>query len=569
MRLKTAIAILAAGALAPAASVWAQDISPPPLAERTAQSDLPLEGARGAMQLQHVSLSIAVHPADKSIEGTVFYRVIPQADLAQLQFDLDPRFTVSRVEIDDVALSPEDWRNADGLLTVNLPQPVRADEPVQVRIDYAGIPHEAINAPWEGGFVWSQTDAGEPWIATAVQGEGCDLIWPCVDHSSHRIDTLDLMVTVPDGLVAAGNGRQIGRTDNRDGTTTFHWRARDPSNYGITLQIGPYEVARRDYRSRYGNTIPLMFWHLPGNAEGANRLLGEMAEQITFMETRFGPYPFADEKAGVAETPHLGMEHQTINAYGNSYRVEPYGHDWLLQHEFAHEWFANQLRHRSVHHMWLHEGITTWTQPLYLEHSRGRMLYDAEMWKQRQRVWSRVPLVPPEGTLPDYTDDEPKWGDDIYFKGAWIMHTLRYLVGDEALFPAITRLTYGTDDPVPGDIRPTIRTTEDFRAILEQATAEDLEWFFDAYFYQANLPRLDIAQDGATVSFEWITPSRLAFEMPLEVKVDGSNRTLMMAGGRGTITLPAADTHFLADPDNRILKYDAAVEAWQNRESAD
>ena len=154
-----------------------------------------------------------------------------------------------------------------------------------------------------------------------------------------------------------------------------------------------------------------------------NRLLDEMADQLAFMEDRFGPYPFGDEKAGVAETPHLGMEHQTINAYGNGYRPEAYGHDWLLQHEFAHEWFANQLRNATINHMWLAEGITTWTQPLYLEHARGEMFYQAEMWKNRQRVWSRVPLVPPEGELPDYSDREAMWGDDIYFKGAWIMHS--------------------------------------------------------------------------------------------------------------------------------------------------
>ena len=566
MKLKSAIALLAAGALAPAASVWAQD-NPPPLAERTAQSDLPLEGSRGAMQIEHVSLSIAVHPSQRRIEGTGFYRVVPQADLSELQFDLDPRFNVSRVEFDNVELASSEWRNPDGLLTITLPRPVSANEPVMVSIDYGGMPHEAISPPWEGGFVWSQTEDGQPWIATAVQGEGCDLMWPCIDHSSHRIDTLDLMVTVPDGLVAAGNGRQIGTYANGNGTNTFRWQARDPSNYGVALQIGPYEVARRDYRSSYGNTIPLVFWHLPDNAEGAQRLLGEMADQIAFMEATFGPYPFGDEKAGVVETPHLGMEHQTINAYGNGFRPEAYGHDWLLQHEFAHEWFANQLRNASVNHMWLAEGITTWTQPLYLEHARGRMFYDAEMWRLRQRVWSRVPLVPPEGELPDYNDREAMWGDDIYFKGAWIMHTLRYLVGDGALFPAITRLTYGTSQPVPGEIHPLTRTTDDFRAVLEDITAEDLGWFFDAYFHEADLPRLDMRQDGAKVSFEWITPSDLPFQMPLEVRVGGSNRTLMMAGGRGVITLPSADAHFLADPDNRILKYDAAVDAWQNRET--
>ena len=562
----TVLTLVTAGACALAVPVCAQDAAP--LAERTAQSDLPLEGARAAMQLQHVSLSIAVHPERTRIEGTGSYRVVPRQRLDELQFDLDPRFSISRISVGDVELDPGSWNNPEGLLTIRLPGVAQAGEPIMVRIDYGGVPHEAINAPWEGGFVWSETENGEPWIATAVQGEGCDLFWPCIDHSSHRIETLDLLVTVPNGLVAVGNGRLIGTTRNGD-TTSFHWQARDPSNYGIALQIGPYELARREYDSAYGNTIPLMFWHLPGNQQGAERLLGEMADQIAFMESHFGPYPFADEKAGVAETPHLGMEHQTINAYGNRFRPEAYGHDWLLQHEFAHEWFANQLTHESVNHMWLHEGITTWTQPLYLEWSRGEMLYAAEMWKLRQRVWNRVPLVPPEGELPDYNNREAMWGDDIYFKGAWIMHTLRYLVGDEVLFPAITRLTYGTDDPQPGAIHPVNRATQDFRAILEEMTGKDLGWFFDAYFHQAALPELLAVRDGTDLLLAWQSPSELPFAMPVEVRVGDSIHRVPMTGGHGRITLGSEEAHYLLDPANRVLKHDAAVEEWQNRDRSE
>ncbi|MCB2067855.1 MAG: M1 family metallopeptidase [Erythrobacter sp.] len=554
--------LVATGACALAAPVWAQQA--PPLAERTAQTDLPLEGARGLERIEHAALSIAVDPERRRIEGLAEHVVLLSGDSAELVFDLDPRFAVTAVAIDGEELPRRAWSNPLGLLTIHPAQPLAAGSRTTVRIAYSGRPHEARNAPWDGGIVWSQTDTGQPWIATAVQGEGCDMFWPCIDHSSAHIDSLDLLVTVPRGLVAAGNGRLVETVDNGE-ATTFHWRARDPSNYGITLQIGPYELAQRDHPSRFGNTIPLRFWHLPGNEDGVNRLLGEMEDQIDFMEARFGPYPFADEKAGVAETPHLGMEHQTINAYGNHYRREANGHDWLLQHEFAHEWFANQLRPASINHMWLAEGIGTWTQPLYLEWSRGRMLYDAEMWSNRQRVWSRVPLVPPEGTLPDYNDRQALWGDDIYFKGAWIMHSLRWLVGDDVLFPAVTRLTYGTDDPQPGAIRPVNRTTEDFRAILEQMSGQDLQWFFDAYFYQAPLPRLEEHRDGRWLDLRWVTPSAEPFAMPVELRVGDELRRVDMPGGHARVDLGSADVHYLADPNNRVLRYDAAVEAAQNQ----
>ncbi|MDE1468158.1 M1 family metallopeptidase [Aurantiacibacter sp. D1-12] len=532
------------------------------LSQRTAQTDLPLTGPRAAMQIEHVDLAIAVLPDRRRIEGDSSYRLTASEALDELALDLDPRYNVTAVSIDGVELAADAYANPRGILTMRLPSAATAGDTINLRIQYEGSPHVARNAPWDGGIVWSQSN-GQPWIATAFQGEGCDMLWPCIDNSAHRLGSIDTMWTVPTGLTATGNGRLVSEVDNGDGTTTFHWTARDPSNYGIVLQIGPYELSEQMYESRFGNTIPIQFWHLPESRKEARALVREMATYLDFFESTIGPYPFGDEKAGIVETPHLGMEHQTINAYGNRFRPDPLGYDWLLQHEFAHEWFANQLTHASINHMWLHEGIGTWMQPLYLGWMHGEMYYTSEMWRQRRGIRSQVPLVSPEGELPDYNDEAAGWGSDIYAKGAWVMHTMRYLVGEEALFPALTQLTYGTTSPVPGEIRPVSRTTDDFRVILGEMTGEDLNWFFDAYFYQADLPRLNVEQSGRTVAFEWVTPSEYAFEMPLEVRVNGSNRTLMMTGGRGEIELPDENAHFLPDPDNQILMYDEAIARWQ------
>ncbi len=562
MTSKLFIAMATAGTAVLAVPVFAQEAEP--LNPRTAQTDLPLTGARGAMQIEHVDLAIVVFPEEQRIVGNGSYRITPSEEMSELQFDLDPRYAISSVDVNGEEIEASSYANRDGLLTITLPQSLAAGEQATAKISYAGSPHVALNAPWEGGIVWAEHE-GEPWIATAFQGEGCDMLWPCIDNSAHRLGSIDTMWTVPTGLIATGNGRLVSETDNGDGTTTFHWSARDPSNYGIVLQVGPYELTEQMYESRYGNTIPIQFWHLPESAEGARALVSEMATYLDFFESKIGPYPFGEEKAGIVETPHLGMEHQTINAYGNRFRPDPLGYDWLLHHEFAHEWFANQLTHSSINHMWLHEGIGTWMQPLYLGWMHGEMYYTSEMWRQRRGIASRVPLVPPEGELPDYNDREAGWGGDIYAKGAWIMHTMRYLVGEEVLFPALTQLTYGTDNPAPGEMRPVSRTTDDFRVILEEMANKDLDWFFDAYFYHAELPRLEIEQAGRQVLFEWQTPSDYAFEMPLEVRINGSNRTLMMTGGRGELTLPDERTHFLADPDNQILRYDEAIARWRER----
>src|SRR5690606_34666327 len=134
---------------------------------------------------------------------------------------------------------------------------------VEVEITYAGAPHVAENAPWEGGFVWSKTADGQPWIATAVQGEGCDLFWPCIDHPLGEPAVMDLAITVPPGLSAPSNGALMGVETGDLGWTTWRWRVEQPDTYAIALNVGPYEELAADYRSGWGNTFPMRFWHLP------------------------------------------------------------------------------------------------------------------------------------------------------------------------------------------------------------------------------------------------------------------------------------------------------------------
>jgi len=540
----------------------------PPLAERTAQSGLPLDEVRQAMELPYLALSFTVDPPAQSIGGEAHYTIRAAEALDRIAFDLDPRFTIARIAVDGQELAPSAWSNPEGLLTIALPTPLPQGGETKVMIRWSGTPHVAANAPWDGGFVWSSTPDGRPWIATAVQGQGCDTFWPCLDHPTKRVQLLDLTVQVPEPLVAAGNGRLIGE-EHGDGWAIWRWRARSPNGYGVTLQIAPYEVAQDTFPSRFGNTVPLAFWHLPGNEAEATRLLGELKDFLSFFEEVVGPYPFADEKAGIAETPHLGMEHQTINAYGNTFRRAAEGYDWLLQHEFAHEWFANQMSNRTEGEMWLHEGLGTYMQPLYLRWKSGEQLYHATLWEHRKRILSRVPLVSADpNALGDYLDEESGWGNDIYYKGSWISHTLREAIGDAAFFESLRRLVYGRPDPAPGDFAPVLRDTADFERIVEEVTGQEWGWFFDTYLRTAALPRLEVQREGRTLSLSWHTQAATPFQLPVEVRAGDRLLLAPMTGGTGQLDLGDAQVHLTIDPSAKILRDDPAISQWQAQEDA-
>ena len=482
-----------------------------------------------------------VDPGDHTLEGRSRLTLKVLRPIERIQFDLDANLPVSAVRVGKQRLERASWRNPDGRLTIDLGRVAKPGELLAIAIAYAGKPHVAAKPPWEGGFVWSKTPASQPWVATAVQGEGCDLFWPCFDNSLVEVGTVDLDITVPKGLAAPSNGRLLGITATEDGRPTYHWRTRRPNNYAIALNVGPYKELRSTYRSGFGNSIPLHYWYLPGEEKQARALFAEFAPTLDFFEATVGPYPFSREKVGVVGTPHLGMEHQTINAYGNAYKQAPEGFDWLFHDEFTHEWFGNQLTNRDWDDMWLHEGLGSYMQPLYVEQRVGRMAYDAWMWRIRGTLMNKFALVTGRHRLEHQVYDKATGpGLDIYNKGAWMLHTLRGQIGDEALLRSIRRTVYGRPDPAPGNFAPRFGTSAEFIRIASQESGRDLNWFFDVYLKSAALPRLVEDRRGKLLTLQWRTPRGLPFPMPVEVAVDGELRTVPMERGRGQLALPSA-----------------------------
>lgn len=545
----------------------------PPLSAHTGESGLPLSAVQQAMDTPHLALTIAVHPETHSIEGLADYTVRALSSLSAVEFDLDPRFSVTAISVNGEALASSAWRNPEGRMTIRLPRAVAKGGEVHIAIHYAGKPFVAPRAPWEGGIVWATAkDAAgtdQPWIATAVQGQGCDLFWPCLDHYSKRVGVLDFTIDVPAPLVAAANGKLID-TREENGRRVWHWRARMPNDYGVSLQIGPYELTETAYVSRFGNTIPLKFWYLPGDRQGAEDMLAQMHDFLDFFESTVGPYPWGDEKVGLVETPHLGMEHQTINAYGNHFKPSPEGYDWLMHHEFSHEWFANQLTNARNADMWLQEGFASYMQPLYLRWKQGELNYHAALWDVRKKVVSKVPLAP-DREIPStaYNDRDMGWGADIYYKGTWILHTLRLAMGDADFYRSMRLLTYGRDDPRPGNFAHQLATTRDYQRIVEQITGRKWGWFFDAYFRAAPLPKLDVNRQGRQLSLVWRTGASQPFLLPVDVQVGDTLHTVVMTDGKGTLELPDADAHYVIDPQAKILRDDPAITRWQAFEKAE
>jgi aminopeptidase N len=387
-----AAAVSAFAAMLAVAAPASAEKGKPELTDQTKRAGGKMIAEQAALQFDRADLAIEVFPDREQISGVATHSFTARSPVRRVVIDLDRNLPVSAVSIDGRPLQVRGWANPEGRLSITLPRAIPKGRSFAVQIHYGGTPRVAVRAPWDGGFVWATTASGKPWIATAVQGEGCDLFWPCIDHPLGEPAVMDIRITVPAGLAAPSNGVLQSITPQADGRSTYHWRVKNPNTYGIALNVGPYKLMKSSYRSQYGNIIPIEWWHLEGHEKQAAGLAEEFAPTLDFFETLIGPYPFGDEKVGIVETPHLGMEHQTINAYGNEYKKAATGYDWLFHHEFAHEWFANQLTASDWDDFWLHEGFGAYMQPLYSRWRGGEFAYHTAMSTARNTIQNKAPL---------------------------------------------------------------------------------------------------------------------------------------------------------------------------------
>lgn len=526
------------------------------------ESGGPLMPEQAGYDVIFYDLALSVNPADSSIAGELTATAHIVQPLEWFVQQLDTVFSVKKVEMLTAGGSANTmhFEHRDGELWTHFGGTKQPGETVQIRVNYSGKPRVAQRPPWVGGFTWAKTEDGQPWIATSVQSDGADLWWPCKDHPSDEPDSMALHITVPKPLVVAANGRSLGHEANEDGTMTYHWFVSTPiNNYSMAINIAPYRTIEETYISVSGDTIPVTFWVLPQDYAKGKILMPQIIEHLAWYEKMLGPYPFRADKYGVAHTPFYGMEHQTIIAYGANFSNAPHGYDILHHHELGHEWWGNLVTALDWRDFWLHEGLCSYMHPLYVEHLRGIEAYHNTMGGPLPRIRNRAAIAPRDAKTtkemyflpPDYLESE----GDIYNKGVWVLHSLRYLMGDEAFFKALRRMAY--PDPAMEKITDgsqcRFATTDDFVQICEDIHGSELDWFFEVYVRQPHLPKLNITRAGKTVTLRWETPDNLPFPMPVEALVGKSRRRIAMPNGSATLEVLLRD-EVVPDPDNWILK---------------
>ncbi|MBP8724779.1 MAG: M1 family metallopeptidase [Saprospiraceae bacterium] len=476
-----------------------------------------------AYNVMHYTINLKVDPSSKSLEGSVEMEFIPLQAMQRLQIDLASNMELSAVRDGRKLLK---FTREFGAVFIDVDYKEGSRE--KLVISYRGKPAQAKTPPWDGGFIWKTDEQGNAWVGVSCQGPGASIWWPCKDHLSDEPDEgIALNLTLPENMMGISNGQLVGVDQpEQAGWKTWHWKVSYPINtYNVSIYAGDYVHFQDSYTAGDSSKLALNYYVLRGNEEKAKSHFRQVGPMLACYEKYFGKYPFWNDGYALVEAPYLGMEHQSAVAYGNGYQrgylggriPEEFNFDYIIIHESGHEYFGNALSVGDNADLWLHEGLTTYLEAIYVECMYGKKASLRYLESQRSSIRNAHPLVGPRGVhFTAYPDS------DIYYKGSWVLQTLRFALKNDASWFKLLRAFYEAN-------RYRIVDTDQWKRFVDEFTGKDFGPFFEQYLHRTEIPAVELKTDTSghrTRIYYRLVNAVEGLELPVEISLDG--RTIQL-----------------------------------------
>lgn len=491
--------------------------------------------------LKYYNLDIAVRPADSTITGsnTVYYEVLRPHN--RMQIDLQPPMNLSRAVQNGVALS---FKREGNVYWIDIAEEQVPGRVYSIILSYGGRPKVSNRPPWTGGITWKKDKNGNPFIATACQGDGASMWWPCKDHMYDEPDSMLISVNVPEKLTDVSNGRLRSVVAGKNGTKTFNWFVSSPiNNYGVNINIGDYVHFSEIFNGEKGS-LDCDYYVLRDNLEKAKEQFKQVPMMLKAFEHWFGPYPFYEDGYKLVEAPYLGMEHQSSVTYGNGYKNGYLGRDlsatgwglkfdFIIIHESGHEWFANSITYRDIADMWVHESFTNYSENLYLEYFYGKEAGSEYVIGTRMNVKNDIPVT-------GKYDVNSEGSGDMYYKGGNMLHTIRQILNDDEKWRSVLR---GLNQ----EFYHQVVTGDKIEKYMTEKSGLNLKPIFDQYLRDVRIPVLEYYIQDEKLTFRWKNCVE-GFDMPVKILVGTKTKNITPKTTFSTIRLDGKTEEIKADP---------------------
>ena len=435
--------------------------------------------------VQHYRIEVGFDWGAKVVQGSTTITLRPfRNGLKEIEVD------AGKMKIDSVRLAGGaalKFRYDDGEhLYVILDRAYPAGADLSVAINYRASPEKGLTfilptpeEPNRPRQIWSQGESQD------------NHYWfPCYDYPNDKATT-DLIAHVEDGYQVISNGVLVSNEPEAgQKTRAWHWKMDRPySSYLVSIIVGKFAEVKDTFKG-----IPVVSYVYPDEVQDAHISFGKIAQMVAFFSEKTGvDFPYAKYAQTTVRDFGGGMENITATTLTDTSIHDKRAHldissDGLISHELAHSWFGDLLTCRDWGELWLNESFATFMEAAWTEHDLGTPDYLYEMYGNQQgylQAWAqgnRRPIV-----VKRYSDPDSLFDAYPYPRGGAVIHMLRFVLGDELFWRAINHY-------VKKHQYQNVET-QDLVAAIEEATGQNLQWFFDEWLYRMGHPEFEITSN--------------------------------------------------------------------------
>ncbi|MCD6115594.1 HEAT repeat domain-containing protein [bacterium] len=506
------------------------------------------------------TLHISFNPEQKTLYGKEFISLSPiKAKLDSVVLD------AAEMKIESVKLPTGKglkFRKTSDKLIIFLNRSYLSSDTVKISIIY-----NVTDAKKGLYFVLPDKNSKNPHFEIYTQGEEEEnhYWFPCWDFPNDRA-TSEMFITTKKPNIAISNGKLINVIENKqDSTRTFHWKIDIPHvTYLTSFVAGNYKKFEDYYKK-----IPVQYYVHPDQEKYVKATFSKTPDMIKFFSDKIGiEYPYSKYAQTVVDKfMYGGMENISATTLTSGSLTDKQNNidrtaESLISHELAHQWWGDLLTCHDWPSVWLNEGFATYFEALWKEHTLGRDAFDYEM-SSYKNIYMMEDSTTYRRSLAGlkFQNHGQMLDRHSYQKGAWVLHMLRYVLGDELFWKGIHLYGVVNAGKVVG--------SDDLEKAFEEATNKNLHWFFNEWVYYAGYPKYVVNQSWIdslkTISLriqqkQIKEPLTTTFRMPVKIEVfTGSQKKpekICIAAADTTILIKckAKPELVLFDPGNNILK---------------